>query len=67
MFQNGSFKKVKIINKKLNVTIKFIIEMGEKMKIKVIASTKVGYELPKEEAVDFSGKISRNLLFTRYS
>ena len=26
------------------------------MKIKVIASTKVGYELPKEEAVDFSGK-----------
>ena len=26
------------------------------MKIKVIASTKVGYELPKEEALDFSGK-----------
>ena len=26
------------------------------MKIKVIASTKVGYVLPKEEAVDFSGK-----------
>lgn len=26
------------------------------MKIKVIASTKVGYFLPKEEAVDFSGK-----------
>ena len=26
------------------------------MKIKVIASTKVGYSLPKEEAVDFSGK-----------
>lgn len=26
------------------------------MKINVIASTKVGYELPKEEAVDFSGK-----------
>ena len=26
------------------------------MKIKVIASTKVGYALPKEEAVDFSGK-----------
>lgn len=26
------------------------------MKIKVIASTKVGYELPKEEAIDFSGK-----------
>lgn len=26
------------------------------MKIKVIASTKVGYTLPKEEAVDFSGK-----------
>ena len=26
------------------------------MKIKVIASTKVGYELPKEEAVDLSGK-----------
>lgn len=26
------------------------------MKIKVIASTKVGYELPKEEAVNFSGK-----------
>lgn len=26
------------------------------MKIKVIASTKVGYNLPKEEAVDFSGK-----------
>ncbi len=26
------------------------------MKIKVIASTKVGYELPKKEAVDFSGK-----------
>ena len=26
------------------------------MKIRVIGSTKVGYELPKEEAVDFSGK-----------
>ena len=26
------------------------------MKIQVIASTKVGYVLPKEEAVDFSGK-----------
>jgi len=26
------------------------------MKIEVIASTKVGYKLPKEEAVDFSGK-----------
>ena len=26
------------------------------MKIKVIASTKVGYNLPKEEAIDFSGK-----------
>ena len=26
------------------------------MKIKVIASTKVGYSLPKEEAMDFSGK-----------
>lgn len=26
------------------------------MKIKVIASTKVGYVLPKEEAIDFSGK-----------
>ena len=26
------------------------------MKIKVLASTKVGYELPKEEAIDFSGK-----------
>ena len=26
------------------------------MNIKVIASTKVGYDLPKEEAVDFSGK-----------
>ena len=26
------------------------------MNIKVIASTKVGYTLPKEEAVDFSGK-----------
>lgn len=26
------------------------------MEIKVIASTKVGYELPKEEALDFSGK-----------
>lgn len=26
------------------------------MKIKVIASTKVGYALPKEAAVDFSGK-----------
>lgn len=26
------------------------------MKIKIIASTKVGYELPKEEALDFSGK-----------
>ena len=26
------------------------------MKIKVIGSTKVGYELPKEEALDFSGK-----------
>jgi hypothetical protein len=26
------------------------------MKIKIIASTKVGYELPKEEAVNFSGK-----------
>lgn len=26
------------------------------MKVKVIASTKVGYVLPKEEAVDFSGK-----------
>lgn len=26
------------------------------MKIKVIASTKVGYVLPKEAAVDFSGK-----------
>ncbi len=26
------------------------------MKIKVIASTKIGYELPKEEAIDFSGK-----------
>ena len=26
------------------------------MKIKVIASTKIGYVLPKEEAVDFSGK-----------
>lgn len=27
-----------------------------KMKIKVVGSTKVGYSLPKEEAVDFSGK-----------
>lgn len=26
------------------------------MKIKVIASTKVGYKMPKEEAIDFSGK-----------
>ena len=26
------------------------------MKIKVIASTKVGYSLHKEEAIDFSGK-----------
>ena len=26
------------------------------MKINIIASTKVGYELPKEEAVNFSGK-----------
>ena len=26
------------------------------MKIKIIASTKIGYELPKEEAIDFSGK-----------
>ena len=26
------------------------------MKIEVIASTKIGYSLPKEEAVDFSGK-----------
>ena len=26
------------------------------MKIKVLASTKIGYELPKEEALDFSGK-----------
>lgn len=26
------------------------------MKIEVIASTKVGYALPKEEALDFSGK-----------
>ena len=26
------------------------------MKIKVIASTKVGYELSKEEAINFSGK-----------
>ena len=26
------------------------------MKVKVIASTKVGYEMPKEEALDFSGK-----------
>ena len=26
------------------------------MKIKVIASSKVGYVLPKEDAVDFSGK-----------
>lgn len=26
------------------------------MKVRIIASTKVGYELPKEEAVDFSGK-----------
>ena len=26
------------------------------MKIKIIASTKVGYEMPKEEALDFSGK-----------
>ena len=26
------------------------------MKIKVIASTKVGYEMPKEEALNFSGK-----------
>ena len=26
------------------------------MNIKIIASTKIGYTLPKEEAVDFSGK-----------
>ena len=26
------------------------------MKIKIIASTKVGYEMPKEEALNFSGK-----------
>ena len=26
------------------------------MEIKVIASTKVGYVMPKDEAVDFSGK-----------
>lgn len=26
------------------------------MKIKILASTKIGYELPKEEALDFSGK-----------
>ncbi len=30
--------------------------MKTKMKIEVIASTKVGYVLPKEEAMDFSGK-----------
>ena len=29
------------------------------MKIKVLASTKVGYALPKEAAVDFSGKSAR--------
>ena len=26
------------------------------MKIKILASTKIGYEMPKEEAIDFSGK-----------
>lgn len=26
------------------------------MQIKVLASTKVGYEMPKEEAINFSGK-----------
>ena len=30
------------------------------MKIEVIASTKVGYSMSKEEAVDFSGKSSKN-------
>lgn len=30
MFQNGNFKKVKIINKKLNATIKFIYRDGRK-------------------------------------
>ena len=26
------------------------------MKVEVVASTKVGYKMPKEEAIDFSGK-----------
>ena len=36
--------------------IKLCADSEEYMKINIIASTKVGYELPKEEAVNFSGK-----------